>query len=125
MACPAGPRHPHRRHQVVARQRNRRDDSVEITIPAIYQRLSDSTYRGRDPRIFVSPDGQYETVQAALAVHSPLLDAFDANEPVIVPRHRVSNHVLRQQYPWLSGVGTVIVHPDDTVEPTDLPADGM
>ena len=88
-----------------------------VVIPGIYERLCATTYRGLDPRVFVSPDGQYETVQAALAVHNPLLDKFDANEPVEVPKWRVSNHQLRQQYPWLAGVGSVVVFPDDTVEP--------
>ena len=109
----------------MARQRNGRTANLDggIHIPGVYQRLADSTYRGCDPRIFVSPDGQYETVQAALNVHSPLLDRFDANEAVVVPIWRVSNRQLREQYSWLSGVGTVIVGPDDRVLPTDLPAD--
>ncbi len=98
-------------------------DGVGLTIPGVYQRISDSTYRGTDPRVFVSPDGQYETVQAALAVHSPLLDKFDDNEPVTVPCWKVSNRELRQQYSWLTGAGAVTVHPDDWVEPTDGPAD--
>ena len=98
---------------------------VGVTIPGIYQRISDSTYRGTDPRVYVAPDDECFTVEAALAVHSPLLDAFEANEPVRVPKWKVSNQALRQQYPWMTGAGAVIVFPDDWVEPTDLLADGM
>ncbi len=108
----------------MARHRNTRTSSgIGITIPGVYQRLSDSTHRGTDPRVVMMPDGQYETVQAALAVHSPLLDKFDAMEPVVVPCWRVSNRALREQHPWLSGVGTVLVFPDDRVEPSDDDAD--
>lgn len=106
----------------MARQRsNAYEDTV--TIPGIYQKLAASIYRGCDPRIFVSPDGQYETVQAAKAAHNPLLDLFDAGLPVRVARWQVSNRVLRQTHPWLTGVGTVLVTPDDRVSPTEDEAD--
>ena len=102
----------------MARQRNsHRHHGAGVVIPGIYERLCATTYRGLDPRVYVAPDGQHEAVQAALSVRSPLLDALDANEPVEVPKWRVSNRELRQQFPWLAGVGSVVVFPDDTVEP--------
>ncbi|MEI6251771.1 MAG: hypothetical protein WCP30_03115 [Mycobacteriaceae bacterium] len=57
-------------------------------------------------------------VQAALVVHSPLPDRFDANEPVVVAKWRMSNRELRQQVPWLAGSAVVRVFPDDRVVET-------
>ena len=104
---------------------NRVGDDGGIVIEGIYEKLATSIYRGVDPRVFVTPDGQCEEVQAAKAVHSPLMDRFDQGLPVQVARWQVANRALRQQHPWLAGVGTVVVTPEDRVYPTDLPADGM
>lgn len=96
-------------------------------IDGVYAKLSAATYRGQDPRAYLAPDGSVAEVQAALAVHSVLLDKLDANEAVVVPKWRItgnSNPGLRQRFPWLAGPGCVRVHPDDTVELTDDPADG-
>jgi hypothetical protein len=110
----------------MARQRNSGggyDNNAGISIAGIYQRLSDATYRGQDPRAYLDPEGNVAVVQAALAVHSPLLDRFDANESVVIPKWRVANRELRQQYPWLAGPGCVRVWPDGRIEPTDDEAD--
>jgi hypothetical protein len=97
-------------------------------IPVIYQRISERTYRGVDPRVYVSPEDECTEVQAATAVTSPLNRALDANEPVRVPKWRITGHSnpgLRQRYPWMAGPGCVRVHPNDTVVETDDDADGM
>ena len=92
-----------------------------VTVDGVYARLSAATYRGNDPRAYLDPDGNVTPVQAALAVHSVLLDKLDANLPVVVPKWRISgnsNPGLRQRFPWMSGPGCVRVYPDDTVEET-------
>ena len=95
-------------------------------LPGVYERLSAATYRGQDPRCYLDPEGNVATVRAALAVHSPLLDRFDANLPVVVPKWQIagnSNPGARQRFPWLAGAGCVRVWPDDRIEPTDAEAD--
>lgn len=112
----------------MSRQRDRTVPGARgAVVEGVYQRLSDKMYRGNDPRAYLDPEGNVTPVQAALAVHSVLLDKLDANEPVVVPKWRISgnsNPGLRQRFPWLAGPGCVRVHPDDTVELTDDPADG-
>ena len=111
----------------MSRQRNSgRATGSGVVIEGVYARLSAATYRGVDPRVYVSPEDQSTEVQAALAVSSPLLDKLDANQPVVVPKWRISgnsNPAVRQQYPWLRGPGCVRVYPDDVVEETGDDAD--
>lgn len=98
-----------------------------MEVPGVYQRLSAKLYRGNDPRAYLDPEGNVTPVQAALAVHSPLLDKLDANQPVVVPKWQITGHSnpgLRQRYPWMGGPGCVRVFPDDTVEETTDDADG-
>lgn len=110
----------------MARHRNTfRSDDLDV-LPGVYERLSAATYRGVDPRIYVSPEDEVRTVQAALAVTSVLLRKLDANLPVVVPKWRItgnSNPGSRHQFPWLAGPGQVRVWPDDRIEPTDDKAD--
>jgi hypothetical protein len=110
----------------VSRARSPRHADDADVLPGVYERLSAATCRGQDPRCYLDPEGNVAVVQAALAVHSPLLDRFDANLPVVVPKWRItgnSNPGARQRYPWLSGAGSVRVFPDDRIEPTDDEAD--
>jgi hypothetical protein len=58
-------------------------------------------------------------VQAALAVTSPLIRLLDANQPVVVPKWRISgnsNPGARQRFPWLAAPGNVRVWPSDEIE---------
>ena len=103
----------------------RHADDADV-LPGVYERLAAATYRGQDPRCYLDPEGRVAEVQAALAVHSPLLDRLDANLPVVVPKWRItgtSNPEARQQFPWLSGPGCVRVWPDDRIELTGDEAD--
>ena len=96
-------------------------DDADV-LPGVYDRLSAATYRGVDPRVYVSPENEFTTVEAALAVTSPLIRKLDAGEPVTVPKWRIrgnSNPGARQRYLWLAGPGCVRVFPDDRIEPTD------
>ena len=71
----------------MSRQRNRDAPGARgVVIDGVYRRLADKMYRGNDPRAYLDPEGNVAPVQAALAVHSPLLDKLDANEPVVVPK---------------------------------------
>lgn len=111
----------------MARHRTPRHADDADVLPGVYDRLAETTYRGVDPRIYVSPEDEVTTVQGALAVTSPLLRKLDANQPVVVPKWRIrgnSNPGARQQFPWLAGAGNVLVFPDDRIAPTDLDADG-
>ena len=112
----------------MSRQRNSRNDVGNgVVIEGVYARLSAKLYRGNDPRAYRDPEGNVTPVQAALAVHSPLLDKLDQGEPVVVPKWQITGHSnpgLRQWYPWMAGPGCVRVYPDDVVEETDDDADG-
>lgn len=104
------------------------DDDLIVgdVLPGCYERLSAATYRGVDPRIYVSPEDEVRTVQAPRAVTSPLIRALDAGEPVVVPKWRIrgnSNPGARERFPWLAGPGCVRVWPDDRIEETDEQAD--
>ena len=104
----------------MARQRNGRNDDLDM-LPGAYERLSVTTYRGVDPRIYVSPEDEVRTVQAVKAVTSPLIHLLDASLPVVVPKWRISgnsNPGARQQCPWLAGPGNVRVWPSDEIEET-------
>lgn len=106
----------------MSRARSPRASDDADVLPGVYQRLSEATYRGQDPRCYLDPEGNVAVVQAALAVHSPLLDRLDANLPVVVPKWRIrgnSNPGARQRFSWLAGPGCVRVFPDDRIEPTD------
>ncbi len=106
----------------MARQKSVRHADDADVLDGVYARLADSMYRGIDPRIYVSPEDEVLTVQAARAVTSPLLRKLDANVPVVVPRWRIrgnSNPGARQLFPWLAAPGNVRVWPDDRIEPTD------
>ncbi len=110
----------------MSRARSPRHADDADVLPGVYERLSAATYRGQDPRCYLDPEGRVAEVQAALAVHSPLLDRFDANLAVVVPKWRItgnSNPGARQLFPWLLGPGNVRVWPDDRIEPTDDCAD--
>ena len=101
----------------------RHADDADV-LPGVYERLAAATYRGQDPRCYLDPEGKVAEVQAALAVHSPLLDRLDANLPVVVPKWRITgnaNPEARQRFPWLSGLGCVRVWPDDRIEATEEP----